>query len=124
MAEQAIYTQLQTVTALGDRIYPLVLPQNVKYPAVTYERLDATRYSSFGDDETLAEATVEVSIYGRRNEGYEAHRSVTEACRAVLQRQAQGNVTDMFLDDEEDDYEDATDLYVKTYDVRVWYTET
>ena len=66
MAEQAIYDQLTSVTALGSRIYPLVLPQNVEYPAAVYQRISATRYSQYGRDATVAEATVQVDIYGRR----------------------------------------------------------
>ena len=67
MAEQAIYDQLTGVTALGSRIYPLVLPQNVEYPAASYQRISAIRYSQFGRDATAAEATVQVDIYGRRD---------------------------------------------------------
>ena len=39
MAEQAIHSQLDAVTALGSRVYPLVLPQKVEYPAVVYQRI-------------------------------------------------------------------------------------
>ena len=41
MAEQAIYDQLAAVPALGNRVYPLVLPQNVQYPAAVYQRISA-----------------------------------------------------------------------------------
>ena len=42
MAEADIYAALSTgVPALGSRIYPLKLPQNVAYPAVVYQRISA-----------------------------------------------------------------------------------
>ena len=31
---------------------------------------------------------------------------------------------DIFLDAERDDFEDDTELYRKSFDCRVWYTET
>ena len=124
MAEQAIYTQLAGVTALGSRIYPLVLPQNVEYPAASYQRISATRYSQFGRDATAAEATVQVDIYGERDTGMEAFNAVAQEVRLVLQRQASGTAIDMMLEGERDDYEDDTELLRKSYDVRVWYRET
>ena len=124
MAEQAIYDQLTGVTALGSRIYPLVLPQDVEYPAVVYQRITATRYSQFGRDATPAEATVQVDIYGERDTGMEAFNAVAQEVRLVLQRQASGTAIDMMLEGERDDYEDDTELLRKSYDVRVWYRET
>ena len=53
MAEQAIHAQLTGVAALGDRVYPLVLPQNVEYPAATFQRIGATRYSAFRSDASI-----------------------------------------------------------------------
>ena len=58
MAEQAIYAQLaQPLPALGNRIYPLKLPQNVQYPAAVYQRISANRTSAFGRDAEPVEAT-------------------------------------------------------------------
>ena len=124
MAETALHAQLDTVTVLGSRIYPLVLPQNVKYPAVVYQRITATRHSAFGRDAQPAMATIQVDVYGAKASGYGAFTAVTEAVRAALQRQSSGAVIDMYLDAERDEYEDETELYRKTYDVRAWYRET
>ena len=112
------------MTALGSRIYPLVLPQNVTYPAVVYQRITATRYSAFSRDTEPAMATIQVDVYGAKATGYGAFSVVTEAVRRALQRQSSGAVIDMYLDAERDDYEDETDLYRKSYDVRAWYRET
>ena len=66
MAEQAIYDQLNGVTALGSRIYPLVLPQNVEYPAVVFQRISAPRgvQRTFGRRAESVAATIQVDIYG------------------------------------------------------------
>ena len=123
MAEQAIYDQLAAVPALGDRVYPLVLPQNVVYPAATFQRISAARTSAFGRDAEPVEATVQVDIYGHKSAGYGAFSTVVQAVRAALQRQASGDAIDMYLDADRDDYEEDTELYRKSYDVRAWYRE-
>ena len=124
MAEQAIFDQLSAITAFGDRIYPMVLPQDVKYPAATYQRISAPRVSAFRRDVEPVEATIQVDIYSQKGSGFPAHRALTEAVRAALQRQHSGSTIDMMLEAERDDYEENTDLYRKSYDVRTWYRET
>ena len=63
MSEQAVYARLSAITGLGGRVYPMVLPQNVVYPAATFQRITATRYSAFGRDASPVEATIQVDIY-------------------------------------------------------------
>ena len=128
MSEQAIYNRLNSeVTALGGRIYPMVLPQTVGYPAVTFQRISATRYSSFGVDDAPVEAVIQVDVYGRRNVDYGAHLTVADAVRSALQRYRDESATppiyDIFIEAERDDYEDETDLFRKSFDVRAWYQE-
>lgn len=124
MAEQAIYSQINgAVTALSGRIYPMVLPQDVTYPAVTYQRISATRYSAFGRDATPAEAVVQVDIYDLVGKGFAAFNALTESVRNALQRRKSGDAIDMMLEGERDDYEEDTDLLRKSFDVRVWYRE-
>ena len=106
MAEQAIYAQLAAITAFGNRIYPMVLPQNVQYPAATYQRISAPRVSAFRRDVEPVEATIQVDVYSQRGSGFPAHVTLTEAVRAALQRQSSGTVIDMMLETERDDYED------------------
>ena len=69
-------------------------------------------------------ATIQVDVYGAKGDGYGDFNMVTEAVRRALQRQSSGAVIDMYLDAERDEYEDETELYSKSYDVRAWYRET
>lgn len=124
MSEQAIHGQLAAITAFDGRIYPLVLPQDVKYPAATYQRISAPRVSAFRRDVEPVEATIQVDVYSERGKGFPEHVTLTEAVRAALQRQSSGSVIDMMLETERDDYEEVTDLYRKSFDVRTWYRET
>ena len=122
MSEQAIYAQLAAVPTLGDRIYALVLPPEVKYPAVSYQRISATRYSAFGADASPVEATIQVDLYGAFAAGYGAFNILATAVRQALQR-VRGVALDMFIDAERDDYEEDTELFRKSFDIRVWYRE-
>ena len=125
MAEQAIRSQLAAIPALGDRVYPNKLPQNVVYPAAVYQRIGPTnRFPAFGGDADLVEVTFQLDIYGQSSQAEAAFALVTTAVRKAVQRQTFGNVEDVFLDNESDDYEDETDLIRKSFDVRAWYRET
>lgn len=126
MAEQAIYSQLSGVAALGNRVYPDKLPQNVAYPAAVYQQVGPeNRYPTFKRDTAgLVEATIQVDVYGQSSQGKAAFDAVAQAVRRALQRKGSGNVEDMFIDTGRNEYEEDTDLYRKSYDVRAWYRET
>lgn len=68
MIEVALNTVLRTnpgVSALaGDRIYPLTLPQNAAYPAITYQRMAGSRIHSHQGASGLAMPTFLVSCWG------------------------------------------------------------
>ena len=127
MSEQAVYARLSAITGLGGRVYPMVLPQNVEYPAATFQRITTTRYSGFGRDASAVEATIQVDIYSPLTAGYGALSTLSDSVRGALQRVATPTGTppvyDAFIDAERDDYEDDTELLRKSFDVRVWYEE-
>lgn len=129
MSERALEDRLNAeVAALGGRIYPLVLPQKVRYPAAVYQRITATRTSAFGRDAGPVEATIQVDVYSPAASGYGALATVAAAVRGALQRwrgpSATPPVLASFIDAERDEYEDATHLLRKSFEVRTWYTET
>ena len=124
MAEADLYAQLRGVAALGDRVYPLTAPQNVQHPYVTYQRISATRYSAFGGDLATVEAVMQVDLYVMAGKGYEPMNTTSDAVRSALQRIGSGNIITVFIDAERDDFEEDTELYRKSFDVRAWYRET
>ena len=128
MAERAIHTQLSGVGALGGRVYPQVLPQNVTYPAATYQRITSTAAvvrpsgampsrwrppSRWTCTQPRAKATKNSTPLSSQS-----GRSFRGSAR-----RAQTAPSTCFLDSERDDYEDDTKLYRKSFDVRVWYRE-
>lgn len=129
MAEQAIYDRLRTaVTELGGRIYPMVLPQDVAYPAATYQRISPTeRVRGFGSTTNLRESTFQVDVYSRRGAGFSAFLTVAKAVGDALERFSNLILTPAlevaYVENERDLYEDETELFRKSYDVRTWYRE-
>ena len=125
MVEQALYTQIATVAALGSRIYPDKLPQNVVYPAAVYTLTGPeNRFLTFGRDAGPVEATFQVDVYDVAGKGKQAFNVIATATRRALQRHSDAVIIDIFMDTGRDQYEDETDLFRKSYDVRVWYRET
>ena len=110
MSEQVIYDQLAAITALDGRVYPKVLPQDVQYPAATYQRISTTRYHAFGRDAEPVEPTIQVDVYDLHSKGQASFDVLTTAVRRALQRQSSGDGIDNFLDAERDDYEENTRL--------------
>lgn len=129
MAEQAIYDRLRTeVAALSGRVYPLELPQDIRYPAVTYERTNVERISTFGGDSALVPAEITVEVFAHKAGGFAAFDTVAQDVRRALQRYSDASSTppihDIFIEAEEDDQTPDTELYVREFDLRVWYRES
>lgn len=136
MSEHAIYDRLRTLTELGatttdpngGRIYPMVLPQGVEYPAATYQRITTTRYPAFGRDAQAVEPVIQIDVYGEHESGYLAFATVANAVLTSLHRYRNLTATppiyDTFIDAQRDDYEENTKLFRRSYDIRPWYRET
>ena len=124
LAEADIYAVLTGVTALGSRIYPLKLPQDVAYPAVVYQRLSTTRYPAFSRDAKPVSPVIQVDVYGHESAGYSAFWDTADAVRMALQRHRGGAILDTFIDAERSDYEENTQLFRTSFDIRPWFRET
>lgn len=126
--ETAIVTRLNAyggLTALTSmRIYPLILPQEPTYPAVTYQRIDGPREHAFGGDMGIPHPRIQVDSWGKT---YASAKAVATQVRGALQRWADAGATpevlDCLLDNDEDDYEPQTGVYRVRQDWIVWHRE-
>ena len=127
MAEHAIAARLRTITALGDRVYPLKAPVDVTTPYATLQRVTTTRYSKFGRDSDKVEPTIQVDVYAGEGAGQQAFYELADAVRVALQRYSDASSTprivDTTIEAERDDYEPDTQLFRKSFDIRAWYSE-
>jgi hypothetical protein len=126
--EEALASRLTGFTGLtnlvSNRIYPVVLPENPTYPAVTYQRISAVRASAMSTDTGLVQTRVQVSIWSTL---YSEAKSVKEQVRAALQRW-RGTVLglvieDTFIENETDLYQPEIPVYHLPVDATVHYVE-
>ena len=128
VVEEALFTRLSGfagLTALvAARIYPVMLPQDVVLPAVSYRRIAGSRTSAMGSDTGLAHPRFEVNAW---SQDYLTAKQVKEQLRAALQRW-RGTVSgveilDTFILGERDDYEPTTLTYQIPLDVQIHHRE-
>jgi len=133
--EEALKTFLLAQSGLtdliGQRYYPLILPQECQLPAVTYEKMSGDRIHAFSAD-IGASPTIQLSAYGAT---YTSASAVFEQLRSALQNYlnttmggAGGlSVKAVILEDEDDDYETDSkgtiEKYIKYGDFTIWYEE-
>lgn len=87
MIHEAIRTRLTSVSAVtalvGTRVYPGILPQNPKMPAIVYQRIGEVRDSVMGVDSGVVFADVQVSAWATT---LTAARDLANEVRKALQR--------------------------------------
>ncbi len=89
------------------RIYPMILPQQPTYPAVTYQRIDGPRESALNSDMGIPNPRIQIDAWGS---SYASALAVAEQIRAALVRQVWTengvSVLDALIDDDRDLFED------------------
>lgn len=137
--DEALYSYLSTHAGLsalvGTRIYPVKLPQNVSLPAVTYQKISGHRVHAMQTDPGYASPRFQISCWAvdsATESGYDIVKAVAEQARAALQDYrgtmggAGGVVVDaVFLDDENDFYEDAArqGVFHVAQEYIIWHQE-
>jgi len=110
---------------VSSRIYPVKLPQDPTYPALTYFRVSALRHSSMGNDTGLVEKRIQVSswakLYSEVNDLAERVRDAMQRTRGVF---SGVEILDIFMDgDGPEIWEDEVDVYQAITDCNVIYRE-
>jgi hypothetical protein len=85
--ETSLYLHLSTHVDIqplvGNRVYPVLLPQNPTYPAITYRRDDDSRYSTLdGNQNAFVDASLILDAWG---ETYAAAKNLADEIKAALQ---------------------------------------
>lgn len=109
---------------VGNRIYPLALPQSPALPAVTYQRISTTRTRTKDGPTGAAEVRVQMSCWSM---SYIEAKRVADAIRHALDgyRGSMGGhyVYVAASEGELDFYEPDTQLYQVAADYLIWYEE-
>lgn len=124
-ARRAASTAL--VTLLGDRVYPVRLPQEATLPAILYFKVSGVRVHSLRGPSGLARPRFQFDAYAEGSGGYGVVKQAAESLRKILDG-FRGIVDDcniqyILLDTEEDPYEEEPELYRVSMDFMVMHNE-
>lgn len=120
--ESVLYTRLAGQVALvSSRIYPLILPQNPTYPAVTYQRIDSPHEGAMGADHDVARTRIQVDSWA---ETYAGAKAVATQVRLALDNWASEAVSPAIInaafESDGDLYEEEVGVYRVTADYLIW----
>lgn len=103
-AAEVVAGRLATVA--GGRVYPLKLPDQPQFPAVTYQQISAVRTHAMGKDAPLIRVRMQVNVWGKT---YAEARATAGAVANRLSRfrgtVGATRVLDVLLDNELETYE-------------------
>lgn len=125
--EAVLATRLIEATGLaylGGRVYPKHLPENTPYPAIAYHRISTPREHSHDGPSGLAHPRFQFDLYART---YAGISELAEGVRASLDgyKGLLGgvDVQGVFLEDDDDGYDDDLEVFWRRLDFTVWHNE-
>lgn len=125
--EAALYALLtgESPSIAGGRIYPVVLPEQTAYPAVTYERVSGERGYVLRGATGTARPRFRIHVWST---SYDQTLSIADEIRLLI-NDYQGvvgsvDIMDVKLESENDLYEDDTGLHHKVLDYFIQHRET
>ena len=111
----------------GDRIYPLVMPESVDFPAVAYTVTGTNRHSSHDEIGGLTEATVRVDCLAETYASAKALASATRVALGGYTGTSAVQVLGSFVTDESQDYSpddiESRRYFVHTVTFTIWHKE-
>jgi hypothetical protein len=108
---------------VGQKVYPVTLPQGIHYPAISYFRVSSTRPSAMGRDIGIVRARFQVDVWAF---DFDSSKAVAEQVRLALQRYSGTNsieIIEIFFLNEADTFEENTRTYHQALDFEVNYRE-
>lgn len=129
MIEDVLYSRLSGFPGLanlvGDRIYPIILPQECRLPAVTFRRAATpVREPLLSVDSGEVVAHIEITAWSLLAD-YDVLRAVARQVRLALERwsdEAQG-VNDVHIIDEQEDCQPEVLCFYRALTAKVDYQE-
>ena len=115
MIEQTVYTALTTgsplPTAAGLRVYPMLMPQEPAYPALTYQRIANDPIASLDGNSNLDRVRLQIDCWALT---YLAAKNLAAEVRAEMATIGALLLLDL------DDYESNEKVYRVTMDFSLW----
>lgn len=126
MSSKALFNILDLAGALNllidHRIYPLKMPQNNIYPAITYQLIGNTAISLLASDTDIETPRYQISCWG---DDFTSAKDVALQVKTALIR-VSGTysgiiVMDITFDNENDIHDPETDKYQTAIDITMWH---
>jgi len=119
-----VFGRLANQTIAASRIYPLILPQQPTYPAITYQTISSVRTHAMGQDSQVVRVRMQVNCWGRTYaEAHALARQVTTQLSRFKGEVSGITVLDVLLDNELDTYESDTQTRRVIQDYSLFLTE-
>jgi hypothetical protein len=123
--ETSIYSRLTAYAGVADlvstRVYPVVMPQNTSFPAITYQTNAREKNPTFGADSTISNKEMRITSWAST---YSGAKDLAAEVLAALNRWSSGDVQEVFHEDEGDTYNEELDKYGVYMDFTVWFDES
>ena len=101
-----LYNLLSAIPIIGDRVYPLVAPQNTQPPYITYQRISSLDTGALDGTESLDMGRFQIKVFSKK---YDEALSVSVYIKSAMS--GKGNKA-MHMED----YENDTKLHVQILD--------
>ena len=125
IAEAKIYSALTGSTLItktsSNRIYPINLPQEVKYPAISYERVGSEPVNSFAGYSTYTNLTIQIDVW---TTSYLASKTLASNIHKVMDSAtAFSSLLEIENEDAEEDSRTNKTVFRISRDFSVWNQE-
>ena len=118
MIETELYTALTADTTIyavtSSRIYPLLMPQDPTFPAITYERISSNKVNGLDGYLDMDNAHIMLNIWATR------YDTAKELAEDVHDRMNKTTAFRSILVNDLDGYDIDTGLYVVSQDYSCW----
>ncbi len=124
MIEEDLVALITPLAAIDGRLYPLQLPQDPGYPAITYQGITATEEHSHDGPSGVVEVGIDISCWSPDYaEAKQLARRIQTALNGYRGRQASTDIQSMSLADVRDIHEPTNHLYRIVLQFTLTYSE-
>lgn len=104
---------------VGSKVFALVIPQGIKLPCVTFQRLGGMPANTLSGHSGLEEIDLQIDVWAR---DYDEAKAVAKAVRVAMP--PSGPRFSAHLIEDQDLYEDGTNYLRVSMEFKVWFLET
>ena len=112
---------------LGGRVYPKRMPQNPTYPTIVYHRISGAREHSHDGSSGLAHPRFQLDLWAKTHiaakDLAEKVRAALDGYKGVMGGVGGVDVNGVFLEDDDDGYDDDLQVYWWRMDFTLWHSE-